>query len=115
MKKLTIILLTAAILLPLWCDNTSHAAPQLQLTFNGIQANCHAEIWGSGYIEATMELWQGNTMLFSWSASNNLYIILDKYCDVLVDYSYTLKLNGTISGVAFPELKVTRRNWGMNK
>ncbi len=115
-KKLIAILLTAVILLPMCCSNSTHAtSAQLNLTFSGTVANCHAVVNGSSNIQATLELWQGNTMVCSWSSSGSFRIEIDEHCDVLVDYVYTLKLYGTIGGVSFQEQKVTRRNWGMNK
>ncbi len=116
-KKLIAILLVATLLIPTWCVQTSHAAsdPYLNLYFLNNEAHCFATVKGAGTIEAQMELWHGNTMLFSWSRSGNKSLSINEVCDVIPGYTYTLKLNGTIGGVAFQEYSVTRTNYEMNK
>lgn len=116
-KKLIASLLMLAILIPLWCSQITHASPtpSLQLSYNGNEAVCTADIRGAGRIEAQMELWQGTTQVFAWSGVQNNHLAFDESCDVLAGCVYTLKLNGTINGVPFQELQVTRRNWEMNK
>lgn len=116
-KKLFVIILTAALLIPFCSAQSTHASPspRLNLYFVGSQAHCIAEVQGGGRINAQMELWRGNTMVFSWSGSDYLLLEFDETCDVLYNQSYTLKLNGTVGGVALQEISVTRTNYEMNK
>ena len=116
-KKLIAILLVAVLLVPGWCTQTSRAAslPLLNLSFVGNKAHCFAEIQGLGKINAQMELWHGTTVIASWSGTDYHMLDFNEICDVLPGYTYTLKLNGTIGGVAFQEVRVTRTNYEMNK
>ena len=116
-KKLIAILLIATLLLPAWCEQKSRAAsaPELNLYFLNNEAHCSASVRGSGRIVVQMELWHGNTVVFSWNSSGNKTVSLNETCDVIPGYTYTLKLNGTIGGVAFQEYSVTRTNYEMSK
>ena len=115
-KKLLVIFLSALVLIPNWCMPAAYAAAQqLNLCFENNQACCKATVRGSGKIEVRMGLWHGNTEVFSWQASDYFTLSMDEMCSVVPGYSYTLKLNGTVGGVAFQEVSVTRTNYEMNK
>ena len=86
------------------------------LTFNGNTAYCGAMVKEYGKsITVTLSLWQGGTMLASWSASGQNIVEIQRCCTAPTGLTYTLKLNGTINVVAFSEVKVIRTNYEMNK
>ena len=115
-KKLLVFFLSALLLVPNWCMRTTHAAnSELNLYFENNQAHCNAYVQGSGRIEVRMGLWHGNTEIISWQASDYFTLSMSKECSVVPGYSYTLKLNGTVGGVAIQEISVYRTNWEMNK
>nr|MBQ6241511.1 hypothetical protein [Lachnospiraceae bacterium] len=90
--------------------------PAPQLSFSGTTANCIGQVAAPAcYVTATLSLWQGNTELISWSQSGYHSIYIQESCDVAYGITYTLKLNGTINGVAFPEASVRRTNYEPNK
>lgn len=84
------------------------ASVTTELQFSGLTASCKGTIVGSGSIEATLELWRGSTKLESWSDSGTGYLQISETYSVSHGVSYTLKLTGTIGGVAFPESSVTK-------
>ena len=84
----------------------SNAYPTL--SFNGTTASCKGTVMGSGSIEATLELWSGSTKLTSWSDSGTGFLLISETYSVSHGVSYTLKLTGTVGGVAFPESSVTK-------
>lgn len=75
MKKKTISLILALILL-LSCSATAQATsvqaatPSASITINGTTATCRVSIAKPGKtIHATLQLWQGRTMIDSWSGT----------------------------------------------
>lgn len=79
------------------------------LEFSGTTAHCTVTITSpSDEISATLELWQGNTLVDSWEDTNMHYLFIDEYCTVTKGKSYTLTVYGTISGVPFDEYSITR-------
>ena len=80
------------------------------LNFSGTTATCYVKIKGSigKQITATMELWHGSTKVDSWSGTGTTQLILNKtHSGCVSGWTYTLKINGTIGGVAFSEITVT--------
>lgn len=72
------------------------------LTFDGTTANCQASITGIGKtIDATLELWHGDTLVDSWDGTATSRLILSGSCTVTKGQTYTLKVSGTIGGVEF--------------
>jgi hypothetical protein len=72
------------------------------LTFSGTTAHCSVSIIEIGKnIEATLELWQGTTLVDSWSSSATSYLVISKNHSAISGLSYTLKVSGTIDGVPF--------------
>ena len=116
-KKLIAILLVAALLVPVLSTQTSFAVspPSINLYFANNEAYCNAEISGLGTIVVQLTLWHGPSEVMSWSRSGSKVLSLNETCDVVPGYSYTLKLNGTVGGIAFQEVSVTRTNYEMNK
>ena len=82
--------------------------PSVKLQFTGNTANCKGTVISSGSISITLELWQGSTKLVSWPGSGNGYVQISQPYTVVSGVTYTLKLNGTINGVSFPEVSETK-------
>ena len=116
-KKLIAVLLAAALLVPVLSTQTSFAVspPSINMYFVNNEAYCNAEIRGSGTIAVQLTLWHGTSEVISWNRSGSKVLSLNEICDVVPGYSYTLKLNGTVGGVAFHEVSITRTNYEMNK
>ena len=84
----------------------------LSLTFDGTTAICEAICTGNSstdQVKATIELYQGNTYLASWSNEGTYFVAVSGQRGVTCGKSYTLKLTYTINGVAQPEQSVTKR------
>lgn len=115
-RRIMAIGVVAAILISFSAHFTAQAAaPRLKLTFNGTEATCYVMARGNGPIEIVMSLWNRNTEIAAWSATGNGVIVLNKTVTVSMGETYTLKLNGSIAGTAFPEVSISRTNWEMNK
>ena len=116
-KKFLVYLLAAVILVPMCCPHSVSAAAYrtLNLYFENNIAHCKADCRGPGKIELNMVLWQGNTVVDSWVLTGNIYVSFHKTCDVLPGCTYTLKLNGTVGGVPFQEVRIIRTNYEMYK
>ncbi len=81
----------------------------LTLNYSGTTALCKLTVIDTGKsIDATMELWQGNTKLATWNDSDTTQVILDETYGVTSGVSYTLKGYGTINGVSFNMTSVTK-------
>ncbi len=80
-----------------------------RLTFTGTTANCYVKIMAMGkQISATMELWHGTTLVDSWSKSGTSPLVMNEtHSGCVSGWTYTLKINGTIGGVAFSEITET--------
>lgn len=78
------------------------------LSFEGTTATCQVNITAVGkQITATLELWQGNTLIESWDGTAATRLIISETCTVTSGKTYTLKVSGTIGGVAFEETSVS--------
>ena len=71
------------------------------LSFSGTTANCSVSIKALGkYIDATLELWQGSTLVDSWhNTGNNKVYISGTHSNCTPGVTYTLTVTGTIGGV----------------
>lgn len=78
------------------------------LTFDGTTANCEVRITDFGkQIVATLELWQGSTLIASWNGTASSRLVISETCTVTKGLTYTLKVNGTVGGVEFEETQVS--------
>lgn len=73
------------------------------LWFSDKTANCRVTITEPGkQISVTMELWQGRTLLKSWTDSGKSPFKMEReYTGVVTGQTYTLKVYGKSGGVAF--------------
>lgn len=79
------------------------------LTFEGTKAKCEVTIIRSGKeIDATLSLWNGNTLIASWPGSGTSAVYIDGTCNVIKGQTYTLKVTGTADNVPFDEQSVTK-------
>ena len=86
----------------------SRASAVPTLTFSQSTANCEVVIYSTGsYIEATLSLLYGNTLIDSWDAEGEDVVWIEENCTVTRRRTYTLVASGTIDGVRFEE-SVTR-------
>lgn len=78
------------------------------LSFSGTTANCSVTVKGSGTINATLELWQGSTLVASWSGSGTNRVSISGSASVSHGQTYTLTVSGTVGGVAIQAVPVTK-------
>jgi len=84
-------------------------APTPTLSFVNGTAKCKVTLRASGqYIDATLELWQGGTLVDSWSDTGTGYLILSGSAPVTGGVPCTLTVSGTANGVAFTPASITR-------
>lgn len=76
--------------------------PSAQLTIDGNTAICQVTIAKSGKsIQATMELWQGNTLVDSWSGNETSYLHLVGTHRITTGKTYTVTVLCTVDGKDF--------------
>lgn len=83
------------------------------ITFNGTEATCVVRITAdkaTDEISATMELWQGRTLVDRWDGEGVWSLKLDKTADVEKGKTYELVINYLVNGVAKPTVRISRTN-----
>ena len=113
MKKSICLLLMAAIVLSTICfvfaSEMGNANTIVQFDINGTIGNCTAIVNSpTDYIEATMELRRGATVIDSWDASGTGSVTLSETASLARGYSYTLIVYGTTNGTSFPAKSITK-------
>ncbi len=111
LKRLISVFLCIALLCPLsvYAAEPRYSVSQPTLTFSGTTASCIFSYVKYGkYIEVTMELWYGNTLMDSWTAEGNHTVSLSETCSVVRGRTYTLKITGTVGGEAISCTPVTK-------
>ena len=81
-----------------------------QLEFDGTTASCsflHSSIGDT--ITVTMKLWQGDTLVDSWTQTGTSRVSMSETCQVSRLKMYTLEVSGTCGGVAFGPVSVSKR------
>lgn len=79
------------------------------LSFTGTTANCSVVIVSSGNsINATLQLWHGNTLVKSWSGSGTSRLVIRGTYNATSGQSYTLSAVGTVGGVSFTSTSITK-------
>lgn len=92
-------------------ERTIDVVPDIE--FNGTTATCTVRIMGdrtTDRIAATMELWQGNTLIDEWSASASGILKIDETATVARNKTYTLTVEYTINGTAQTPVSILRSN-----
>lgn len=83
------------------------------LKFDGTTATCFVAITADkpeDKISATMELWQGNTLIDSWTGTGSWYLKLEKTTTVSKNKTYDLKISYSVNGVEKVPVSTTRTN-----
>lgn len=86
-------------------------APSLK--FEGTTAICYVGITAdrpSDKISASMELWQGNTLIDSWSGTGTWTLKLEKTATVSKNKTYELVVNYSVNGVDKTPVSTSRTN-----
>ena len=73
-----------------------------KLSFEDTTASCSVTITAPGKeIKATMNLWYGNRLIGSWSGTATSALFISGSTQAVDGRTYTLRVTGTIGGVAF--------------
>lgn len=120
MKKKAMSLILALILL-LSCSATAQAisvqaaTPSASITINGTTATCRVSIAKPGKsIHATLQLWQGSTMLDSWSGSGTSYLLVTGSHKVALVSVTVSQQNSPAEGFPLTELSLYTTDMLMN-
>ena len=85
-------------------------ASQPVLEFNGTTALCQFRLVSPGkQISITMELWNGTSLIDSWSKSGSSIVSFNEQCSVVSGREYTLKVTGICDGKAISVEEVTKK------
>ena len=113
MRKRVIVLLLSAVML---CSITAYAVETKsdlnspELAFDGTTAICEFKHSSLGdTITVTMKLWQGDTLVDSWTQTGTSRVSMSETCQVSRLKMYTLEVSGTCGGVAFGPVSVSKR------
>ena len=83
------------------------------ITFNGTEATCTVQITGdrtTDNIAATMKLWQGQTLIATWSGNGTGILSLSKTATVARNKTYKLTVAYTVNGVTKTPISISRAN-----
>ena len=83
------------------------------LKFDGTTATCFVRIGAdkpADEISATIELWQGNTLIDSWSGTGTWSLKMEKTATVAKNKTYDLVINYSVNGVEKTPVSTTRTN-----
>lgn len=113
MKKLTFFLVLALAIISITIGASAKESRVTQvsprLSFSGTTAYCSVVITDAGSkIDATLSLWQGNTLIASWSGHSTSYLTLSGNASIQKGHTYTLKVTGTQNGKHFTATPITK-------
>lgn len=92
------------LLIFLLCSATVYAAEPRAVTvrpilsFDGTTANCEVSVTTYGDIDIILSLWQGSTLVDSWSGSGFSIVSISESCTVTKGKTYKLTVSGTAAG-----------------
>ena len=79
------------------------------LSFSGTTATCNLSVISAGStIDCTLTLYEGDTIIQSWSGSNTGYLLLSGSTTVQHGHTYTLSGSGSVNGSPITISPVTR-------
>ena len=79
------------------------------LTTIGNTAICSAKVIYAGKtINATLQLWQGSNLVASWTKTGTSIVTFSENAAITHGLTYTLTLSGSVNGVQFTPLSVTK-------
>ena len=111
-KRILALTLAVVLLLTVPAQAAMQSATSIpSLTFDGTEATCELKVVGEtgDEIEATLSLWRGSTMLATWSKEGTSYVRISQTKTVTKGYTYTLKADVTINGVAYDQETVSEK------
>ena len=109
-KRILALTLAVVLLLTVPAQAAMQSATSIpSLTFDGTEATCELKVVGEtgDEIEATLTLWRGSTKLATWSEEGMSYVRISQTKTVTKGYTYTLKADVTINGVAYDQNTVS--------
>lgn len=113
-RRLGILLIIGAFLMiPVHAVSARVPVVSPSVTFNGTEATCFVRITAdrpADEISATMELWQGNTLIDSWSGTGTWSLKMEKTATVAKGKTYDLVINYSVNGVEKTPVSTTRTN-----
>ena len=79
------------------------------LTFSGTTANCRLSISASNQsISCTLTLYEGSTVIASWSSSGSNYIMISESTSVQSGHTYTLTGTASVNGSPITIVPLTK-------
>ncbi len=79
------------------------------MVVTGTTVKCTGQVKQIGAsIDATLELWQGSTLIASWNKTGTTIVTFSETETIVHGLTYTLTLSGTVNGVAFTPRSITR-------
>lgn len=89
-------------------ESRTRATPVPRMSIIGSTATCTVKLIAPGqFIDATLELKQGSTIVASWSDSGTGIVNISGSASVTTGVTYTLTVYGTVDGVAFTPASTT--------
>ena len=108
MKKTLVLILLLFLLFSTVVYAATTAVGTPVLTFSGTKATCKITVVQSGKpINVTLSLYQGSTLVDSWSKSGTSTVRIEEKSDVNHGVTYRLEASGTINGVPFTATPTT--------
>lgn len=116
MRKRIVSFAAVMALLLAMCISAVAVEPRLttstpSLTFSGTTANCSVIVSGEegDTISAVLSLYRGSTLIDSWPGNGTTAIYISGSASGLTSgVTYTLKVSGTVNGVAFSGTPVSK-------
>ena len=108
-----VVLIALLLATPAYAISTRLISVVPDLQFNGTNANCMVQIVGdrtTDKISATMELWQGNEMIDSWSGLGYGFLKLDGDATVRRNATYKLTVSYSVNGTTKTPVSINRTN-----
>ena len=98
------------------CASVCAAEPRLSggyptLTFNGTTAECSVTCSGEArddVVEVTLTLYQGDTVVDSWSSSGLYRVLVEGECTVSRGKTYSLEMTWALNGQIQESATITR-------
>lgn len=107
------IIMAIVFTIPVCAASTRTIYARPSITFSGTEADCMVRITAdkmSDKVVATMELWQGTTMIDSWSGTGMYTLKLNGTAKVAKNKTYTLKVKYSVNGVTKTPIQISKTN-----
>lgn len=106
-----LVIIGAFLMIPAYAVSARVPVVSPSVTFNGTKATCFVRITAdrpSDKISATMELWQGSTLIDSWSGDSTWSLKLEETTSVSRNKTYDLVVNYSINGIDKTPVSISR-------